>query len=80
MSSQYPVGSGQAFKTMEAKDREGSGVVGDQSCSSFSLMVKRFSKILLTIYLMMVLAYAVLQPFVSQSILSYLKAVGIIEN
>jgi hypothetical protein len=80
MSSHYLVGDGQAFKTMEAKEGEVSGVVGDQPCTAFSLMMKRFSRTLLTIYLMMVVAYAMLQPFVSQSILSYLKAVGIMEK
>jgi hypothetical protein len=80
MSSHYLVGSGQAFKTIDAKGGEESGVVGDQPRSAFSLMMKRFSRTLLAIYLMMVVAYAVFQPFVSQSILSYLKAVGIIEK
>jgi hypothetical protein len=80
MTSQDPVRSEPAFAKTGARSFEGSDALENRSHSSFRLLAKRFSKTLLTFYLMTVVAYAVLQPFVGQSILSYLKAVGIIEN
>lgn len=70
----------QVLKELNTNPHQGLCVKGEQRVSPFRLFIKRFLKILLTLYLIAVLAYAIVQTRVSESILSYLKTIQIIKN
>lgn len=80
MSSSNSMEVNKVLKELNMNAHQGLSVKEEQRVSPFRLFIKRFLKILLTLYLIAVLAYAIVQTRVSESILSYLKTIQIIKN
>jgi hypothetical protein len=80
MSNGHSTEAGQSSKELNANPYQALNDKGRQRVSPFRLFIKRFLKILLTIYLIAVLAYAIVQTRVSESILAYLETIGLIKN
>ncbi len=80
MSNGHSLEADQVLKEMNTNSHQGLSVGREQRVSPFRLFIKRFLKILLTIYLIAILAYAIVQTRVSDSILAYLETIGLIKN
>lgn len=70
----------QVLKELNTNPHQGLCVKEEQRVSPFRLFIKWSLKILLAIYLIAVLAYAIVQTRVSESILAYFQAIGILKN
>jgi hypothetical protein len=73
----YPTGQG--IREINSRTHQVYSAEGEEPVSRLSLYLNGMKKILGIVFVVAILAYAIVQPWVSQSIIDYFRSIGFIQ-